>query len=610
MYKTSQQVSIVTPYIIKNSYFFLNFAFRNTGRPFSELLPRMLPLESRSDSDVKSNNVIASGYVKDPEVTFMLKRFRGETAAAREDCTSSQLKRRKTTTILDADMKLKRLWHSTCERNFQYRLDGRLSHSPSMIHRHISDRLTDCFVYESRALGNWLSSHPYYQLLQACNSRSQVKKQLANCFSRTQLPLDPSIDDTVAHWLIDWEPIVRILQWDKAFSNYDSVVSPQVNSSTRSMLSNICHAIKKLASREHNRRLKQLHVYYKVNSSKSSVEQAYSCNWGKMIHLFDESQLLSLQRIILDVWMENRRSISGLLESDLFMSQFILEPMTSTLVDRRVIRKKLIHQYTTSLCCDINAMVHPSKLNPVERILYGRTKFVTGTDGHTRFLMFRILISMVRRWVEYLVGLQGEKCDRDLQALFEDGCGKGCSVSILNDQTMHANAALRIKDATMTTLTTVVNDCKEQDTRADPFNLETPVTDAINSLFNVMKNVGALRMLTQEQQRLHLADPSNLNSIRLIDDTLQLDVDSLAKIEEEAESTVSIDSSEAVLRCLVFPYLHYSDLVQPICKLWTRLAGCNLLWKSLYHSQFGAAPPRWSMGVKEHDWKLHVRYAL
>ncbi len=125
-----------------------------------------------------------------------------------------------------------------------------------------------------------------------------------------------------------------------------------------------------------------------------------------------------------------------------------------------------------------------------------------------------------------------------------------------------------------------------------------------------MKNVGALKILTQEQQRLHLVDPSNLNSIRLIDDTLHLDVDSLAKMEEEEESTVYINSPETVLRYLIFPYLDPQSLVQPVCKLWTQLAGCNLLWKSLFHRYFDAAPARWSIGVKEHDWKLHFRYAI
>ncbi len=592
---------------IKNSNFFLNVAIRETGRPFIELLPRMLPPEIRSDGDGKS---IPSGCVKDPEVTFMLKRFRGETAAAREDCTSSRWKRRKTTTILDADMKLKRLWHSTCDRHFQYRLDDRLSHSPSTIHRHMSARMTGFFVYGLRALRNWLSSHPYYQLHQACNFRSQVENELYSCYSRTQLPLDPTRDDTVAHWLIDWEPILRMLRWEEAFTNHDSVVSPQVNSSTRSMLSDICHAIKNLTSREHNRRLNHVYVHYKVNSSKSSVGRTCSCNWGEMIHSFDELQLRSLRMIVLDLWMENRRSVSELLESDQFMSRFILEPMTSTLVDRRVIWRKLIHQYTTSLCRDINAMVHPSKLNPIARILDARTWFVTGTDGHTRFLMFRILISKARRWIEFLVGLQGENSNRDLlKGLFQGGCVKRYSVSIIDDQ-MHANAALRIKGATTTALTAVVNDCKKHETGADPVNLGTPVTDAIDSLFNVMKNVGALKMLTQEQQRLHLVDPSNLNSIRLIDDTLHLDVDSLAKMEEEEESTVYINSPEAVLRHLIFPYLDPQSLVQPVCKLWTQLAECNLLWKSLYHRYFDAAPARWSYGVKEHDWKLHFRYAL
>jgi hypothetical protein len=47
-----------------------------------------------------------------------------------------------------------------------------------------------------------------------------------------------------------------------------------------------------------------------------------------------------------------------------------------------------------------------------------------------------------------------------------------------------------------------------------------------------------------------------------------------------------------VLRVLIFPFLDYQDLVKPICKLWTELAGCNQLWKSLYEHHFGIISTR------------------
>ena len=69
---------------------------------------------------------------------------------------------------------------------------------------------------------------------------------------------------------------------------------------------------------------------------------------------------------------------------------------------------------------------------------------------------------------------------------------------------------------------------------------------------------------------------------------------------------LQITGPDDVLRHLVFPFLDCGDLVKPICKHWTRLAGCNLLWKSLYAYHFGATSTQWSNSAS-HDWKLHFR---
>lgn len=342
-----------------------------------------------------------------------------------------------------------------------------------------------------------------------------------------------------------------------------------------------------------------------------------------MIYLFEDSQLRSLQKIFLEVWMENRAtihtnnksSIPELAESDRFMFQFVSEQltgpflqMTHGLVDRRVIWRKLIQQYTTSLCSDVNSLIHPSKLNPIAHILNPGTIFVEGTDVHTRFMMLRILVSTARSWVEFLVGLQSES-----SALFEveGGVVGGYSVKKYDYQTQ-SSAMPWMEGAATSALIAVMDDCTEQNTGAVPTDesFEMQVTEALASLFKMMKNVGAMNLLTQERQRLFVANPSHLNSIRLIDDTLQLDVDFWVQMEEQEEDAIDIDNTEAVLKHLIFPYLDYKDLVQPVCKLWTGIGKCNLLWKSLFHSHFGTAPIRWSIGVKEHDWKLHFRYAF
>lgn len=583
----------------------------------------MLPQAITSNGDANSDDAIESGYVKEPEVDFMLTRFRGEK-------------------LLDADMKLKSWWlYSACELHFQYRLD-RLSHSPSTIHHHISTRTTGVLLRRLHCphlgrlspfelFGHLVSSHPYHGLRQASASRSEVEDELQYCYHRTQLPLVPTMDNTIAHWVIDWEPILKIVPWKESFSNHDSVANALMiaDSLTPHTLSDLCHAIKNVVWREHCHRMNQLVLYYKVEDyfSKSLVEQSCPCQWAYMINLFHESQLRSLQKIFLDLWMENRAtthmnkksSSPELAASDRFMFQFVLGQLTgpflqmaSILDDRQVIWRNLIQQYTTSLCCNITSLIHPSKSNPIAHILNPTTKFVTGTDGHTRVMMFRILVSKARRWVEFLVGLQRESSAGDsLNGLFEPGGVGGNSMSKYNGQT-HASAPPLLEGATTAASTAVMDDCKKRDTVVVPTNgvYGKPVTDALASLFKMMKNVGALNLLTQEHQRLYVVNPSHFNSICLIDDTLQFDVNSLMQMEEQEENTTIIDSPDAVLRHLIFPYLDYKDLVQPVCKFWTRLAECDLLWKSLYCSHFGIAPVRWSFGVKEHDWKLHFCYAL
>lgn len=71
-----------------------------------------------------------------------------------------------------------------------------------------------------------------------------------------------------------------------------------------------------------------------------------------------------------------------------------------------------------------------------------------------------------------------------------------------------------------------------------------------------------------------------------------------------AEKGLKLDDPASVLRDLVFTYLDYKDVTKPVCKLWTRLAGCNELWKSLYQNHFGtllALPPA------DLHWKVRFR---
>ena len=91
--------------------------------------------------------------------------------------------------------------------------------------------------------------------------------------------------------------------------------------------------------------------------------------------------------------------------------------------------------------------------------------------------------------------------------------------------------------------------------------------------------------------------------------SLVTDLRSTLQPQPSFQPKTQIRAPHDILRYMVFPYLDYRDLVKPICKLWTRLAGCNLLWKSLHARHFGTTSTQWS-NVAPHDWKLHFRSTL
>ena len=53
------------------------------------------------------------------------------------------------------------------------------------------------------------------------------------------------------------------------------------------------------------------------------------------------------------------------------------------------------------------------------------------------------------------------------------------------------------------------------------------------------------------------------------------------------QTKFELDNPTSVMRDLIFAYLDFNDIVKPVCKLWTRLAECNVLWEKLYQYHFG-----------------------
>lgn len=79
-----------------------------------------------------------------------------------------------------------------------------------------------------------------------------------------------------------------------------------------------------------------------------------------------------------------------------------------------------------------------------------------------------------------------------------------------------------------------------------------------------------------------------------------------ANLDGTVESMV--DRPESIMMQLIFPFLEISDLVQPVCKLWTELGKSNSLWYGLYCRHFGEACTKWlptPMPLK--NWKASFK---
>ena len=53
--------------------------------------------------------------------------------------------------------------------------------------------------------------------------RNDVEESLEYCLYRTSLPFSPTQNDTIAHWLVDWVPIIRMIEWRDIFTDHDSL---------------------------------------------------------------------------------------------------------------------------------------------------------------------------------------------------------------------------------------------------------------------------------------------------------------------------------------------------------------------------------------------------
>ena len=289
--------------------------------------------------------------------------------------------------------------------------------------------------------------------------RNNVEESLEYCLYRTSVPFSPTENDTIAHWLVDWGPIIRMIQWRDLFSNHDSLVN---TSDTNTALTHVCHAIRCIVGAVHCNRRRLVHSRIAARTDQSSriprkkcSSRAVSseCHRTKLISQFDNMQLSSIQKILLDLWMDNNnceqeqaccydedldeivmctgKEKCPLTRSDRFMIEFISDQLSRLFFHKGDISSQSIaplttvstwkdvsHQYTQSLCNDIQSLVHPPDLNPIVNIHSLERRYQHGHDGDTRILMLCALVSKIRRWIELLIGLQREQIDDEGQDVY------------------------------------------------------------------------------------------------------------------------------------------------------------------------------------------------
>ena len=296
--------------------------------------------------------------------------------------------------------------------------------------------------------------------------RNKVEESLEYCLYRTSVPFSPTENDTIAHWLVDWGPIIRMIHWRDLFTDHDSLLNAD---DTNTALTHVCHAIRCIVGAVHCNRRRLVHSRIAARTDQSSRIPrkkcssrvvSSECHRTKLINQFDNVQLSSIQKIFLDLWMDNdncaeeeeacyydedldeiimgtckekcrANHIPSLKDSDRFMIEFISGQLSRLLFQMGDISSQSIaplttvntwrdisYQYTQSLCHDIQSLVHPPDLNPIVNIHSLERRYHHGHDGDTRILVLCALVSKIRRWVELLIGLQREQIDDEGQYVY------------------------------------------------------------------------------------------------------------------------------------------------------------------------------------------------
>ena len=133
--------------------------------------------------------------------------------------------------------------------------------------------------------------------------RNNVEESLEYCLYRTSVPFSPTENDTIAHWLVDWGPIIRMIQWRDLFSNHDSLVN---TSDTNTALTHVCHAIRCIVGAVHCNRRRLVHSRIAARTDQSSRIPRKKCSSRAVSSEFIGRSLTAIQKVLLDLWMDNK----------------------------------------------------------------------------------------------------------------------------------------------------------------------------------------------------------------------------------------------------------------------------------------------------------------
>mmetsp|Transcript_21498 Transcript_21498/g.46712 ORF Transcript_21498/g.46712 Transcript_21498/m.46712 type:complete len:611 (+) Transcript_21498:140-1972(+) len=408
--------------------------------------------------------------------------------------------------------------------------------------------------------------------------RSKLEEAIDYCIHRTSTMshFAPTRNDTFAHWLVDWEPIIRMIQWEDLFWDHDnSSVNIMGDAAGRnqiprdgcdgvslmdsfsvpnrdhcnhaSALREVCITIQNIVWTEHRNRLYQLTQYYQVHhhpllkqeEDTPGITQIY---WDSMINQFHDCQLRSLQKIFLDLWTEiNNSTTLGrcyyddntgaialatkkwhekndplLKQSDVFMFRFISDQLTIPFLQSS---GSVSSQSATPTATTTNATA--IWINLIQQYTQSLIHDIQSLIHPSRLNPIAAILSSETKVVKRhdlhtritMLRFLLSKIRRWAELLV--GLQRERRILVDDELTLGKEDKMEL-----------VSSSEDQDI------ISVATSDALTSLLGILKSAGALNLLTLKDQQVMISTNSSpLGIIRLIDEYLQLNNNSSMQTE-------------------------------------------------------------------------------